>query len=106
MSRMAELLPDSYAINKLVRRNNPETSYIAAESVVSKLTHIQEQVLVFIKNCSNGATDLDVSRHFDDDRSTYRSRRAELVAQGRIRNSGRKKMQDGTSRTVWEYVSG
>lgn len=104
MSRISELAPDQYAINKLTRRNDPETSRLAANRVFNSLTEIQEKVLVFIKNCPQGATDLQISNHFEDDGSTYRTRRAELVAQGRIKNSGRRVKQDGATRIVWEYV--
>jgi len=41
---------------------------------------------------------------FRDDRSTYRTRRAELCAMGRIRNSGRTRLQAGSKRTVWNIV--
>ena len=104
MSRMSELLPDQYALNKLTRRDDPETSRLAANRVFNHLTDIQEKVLVFIKAHPHGVTDLDISRHFEDDRSTYRTRRAELVAQGRVKASGRRVKQDGTTRIVWEYV--
>lgn len=104
MSRMSELMPDQYAINKLVRRDNPETSFQAAKRVLPHLTNLQERVLVFIKNCPAGCTDLDISQYFEDDRSTYRTRRAELVAMGRVRDSGRTIKQQGSRRTVWEYV--
>lgn len=104
MSRMSELAPDQYALNKLTRRDSPETSRQAANRVFPHLSNIQERVLVFIKNCPQGVTDLEISIYFEDDRSTYRTRRAELVAMGRIRNSGRTIKQAGSRRTVWEFV--
>lgn len=104
MSRMSELAPDTYAIAKLTRRDNPETSYQAANRVFPHLSNIQERVLVFIKNCPQGVTDLEISLYFEDDRSTYRTRRAELVAMGRVKDSGRTIKQAGSRRTVWVYV--
>ena len=76
MSRMAEQL--------LCRAYDPDTSREAAIRVASHLSEIQEKVLVFLKGCPSGATDLDISRHFEDDRSTYRSRRAELGGRSRL----------------------
>lgn len=104
MSRMSELAPDTYAINKLTRRDNPETSYQAANRVFPHLSNIQERVLVYFHNCPNGSTDLSMQEYFEDDSATFRSRRAELVAMGRLRNSGRVVKQAGSRRTVWEYV--
>lgn len=104
MSRLSELSPDQYAVNKLTRRDNPETSYQAANRVFPHLSNIQERVLVFIKNCPQGVTDLEISLYFEDDRSTYRTRRAELVAIGRVKDSGRTIKQAGSQRTVWVYV--
>lgn len=104
MSRMSELAPDDYAIQRLVRRDNPDTSYQAAKRVLPHLSNLQERVLVFIKNCPQGCTDLDISRYFEDDRSTFRTRRAELVAMGRVRNSGRTIKQAGSRRTIWEFA--
>lgn len=109
MSRMSEQLGSTMwnsmqAIDKLTRRTDPETSRLAANWVFNSLTEIQEKVLVFIKANPNGVTDLQISQHFEDDGSTYRTRRAELVAQGRVKNSGRRIKQDGTTRIVWEYV--
>lgn len=104
MSRLSELLPDNYALDKLTRLTDPETSRLAANRVFNSLTEIQEKVLLFVKCCPNGCTDLQISNHFEDDGSTFRTRRAELVAQGRIKNSGRRVKQDGTTRIVWVYV--
>lgn len=94
----------SYAIAKLTRRNDPETSRLAANRVFPHLSNIQERVLVFVKNCTAGCTDLDISNYFEEPGSTYRTRRAELVAMGRIKDSGRTIKQAGSRRTVWEYV--
>ncbi len=106
MSRMSELAPDDYALNKLTRRSNPETSHMAANRVFPHLSNIQERVLVFIKNCPQGVTDLEISLYFEDDgRSTYRTRRAELVAMGRVRDSGRTIKQAGSRRTIWVFVA-
>lgn len=104
MGRMSEMAADLYAIDRLTRRTDPETSRLAANRVFNSLTDIQEKVLLFVKCCPNGATDLQISNHFEDDGSTFRTRRAELVAQGRIKNSGRRVKQDGSTRIVWEYV--
>lgn len=104
MSRMSELDMSKYEVHVLTRTGNPLTSREAANRVFPHLTNLQERVLIFIKNCPQGVTDLEISIYFEDDRSTYRTRRAELVAMGRIRNSGRTIKQAGSRRTVWEFV--
>lgn len=96
MSRMSELL--------MTRPDNPSTSHEAARRVIPHLTDIQEKVLLFLYNSPKGATDLDIQRFFEDDRSTYRTRRAELVRLGRVKDSGRRVKQDGFRRVVWEWV--
>lgn len=101
---MDHLPPDQYALNKLIRRHDPETSFEAAAKVLPRLSEIQEKILLFIQANPDGVTDLDISRHFEDDGSTFRSRRSELVVQGRIKNSGHTKIQNGSRRTIWEYV--
>ena len=101
MSRMSELLE---APQHMYRRTSPDTSREAAAKVTPHLSAIQEKVLLFLYNCPAGATDLDIQRHFEDDGSTYRSRRADLVRMGRVKDSGRKRVQDDTKRIVWELV--
>lgn len=105
MSRLAEAyLPDTYALDKLTRRNDPQTSRLAAASVLPHLTNLQERVLVYFRNSPQGSTDLSMQEYFEDDSSTLRTRRAELVTMGRLKNSGRTIKQAGSRRTIWIFV--
>ena len=89
----------------LYRSGDPDTSKLAAFRASYKITEIQGRVLECIKNSTNGATDYDIQQYFEDDRSTYRTRRAELVAMGRVRDSGARLLQAGSKRIIWEYVT-
>ena len=85
------------------RRTDPNTSKQAAESIYSSLPKIQKEVLLYAIGQDFGFTDEEMNEHFQTYKSTYRSRRAELVNKGLIVDSGlvRNKM------TVWilkEYV--
>jgi|ERR1700748_329973 len=101
MPSMKDLL-DDYGPRHLYRRNDPDTSRLAAGKI--GISDIQERVLVFLKNCPSGATDYDIQQHFDDHSSTFRTRRAELVNLGRVRDSGHRKLQNGSKRIIWEYI--
>lgn len=98
-------MKDSIAdYSHMYQGNAPDTSRLAAARIHSRVSHIQERILVFLKNCPAGATDYDIQQAFDDHSSTFRSRRAELVNMGRVRDSGARKTQNGSKRIVWEYV--
>lgn len=109
MGAMKELLAsfemnEKFELRERQARRISEMSRLAHGRIHSRISYIQEQVLLFLKNSPAGATDYDIQQYFEDDRSTYRTRRAELCAMGRIRNSGRTRLQAGSKRTVWEYV--
>lgn len=72
----------------LARTGDPDTSHEAAESISPRLRELQEAVLDFAAGASDGFTDVAMNRHFGTQGSTYRTRRAELVAKGYIRDSG------------------
>ncbi len=86
---------------QLVRRKDPETSREAAEKVVPKLRLLQQRVLAVLRQYPDGLTDYQIEMLLGDHGSTYRTRRSELVALGLVRDSGHKKVINGTHRTVW-----
>lgn len=86
----------------LHRNTDPETSRMAAESVVPKLRKLQAEVLAYAQGCGFiGFTDLDLAKHFNNAGSTYRTRRAELVRLGLIEDSSKMRIQKGRAHTIW-----
>jgi hypothetical protein len=100
MQSMKDTLPDG-----LFRHTDPLTSREAARRIAPHLTEIQADVLAAVKAAgTHGVTDYDLELHFNSRRSTYRTRRAELVVAGLICDSGERRHQDGSNRTVWVAV--
>jgi hypothetical protein len=86
------------------RRTDPSTSHEAAAEVTKKLTAYQESVMnLFL--IRGEMTDVDLQNYYGlSAGSTFRTRRSELVKMGKLRNSGRKRVQDGSNRIIWEIV--
>lgn len=85
------------------RAGDPSTSFDAARKVDARLLEKQKRVYdIFVAH--REMTDLQLQDYCGDAGSTYRTRRAELVALGLLRDSGRKLRQDGSLRIVWEIV--
>jgi predicted transcriptional regulator len=96
---MNDTLPDDFGMS---RRSDPQSSRDAARMVVPVLNEIQAMVLSEMRRAGdNGLTDYELDAIFDCRKSTYRSRRAELVEKGMIKDSGTRRENDGTNRTVW-----
>lgn len=72
------------------RHGDPETSHEAAEFISPHVQRMQRAVLEFAgePESADGFTDVALNRHFETTGSSYRSRRAELVERGFIRDSG------------------
>jgi hypothetical protein len=72
------------------RHSDPETSHEAAECVSPHVQRMQRAVLEFagFAVSADGFTDVSMNRYFQTTGSSYRSRRAELVEKGLIRDSG------------------
>jgi len=114
MSKVAELYySDFYGVIKkvmadyphLYRTTNPDTSrQAAARLTAQRLTQIQREILNYMALYPGGVTDLDIQRNFNDMGSTYRTRRAELVAQGKVKDSGRRMIQMARKRILWQLV--
>jgi hypothetical protein len=86
------------------RRGDPDTSHAAARDMSPHVRGIQKAVLAYAVECGwAGFTDPDLGAHFQSLSSTYRSRRAELVEQGLIKDSGERRAVEGRGRrfAVW-----
>jgi hypothetical protein len=81
------------------RKTDPETSHnkLSAE----RITRIQQDILTYVLRYPGGVTDLDLQNHFNDQGSTYRTRRAELVKGRFLKDSGAQMRQNGRLRVLW-----
>jgi hypothetical protein len=84
------------------QRQAPETSKHSYSA--DRITGIQQDILNYLAKYPGGATDLDIQRAFNDQTSTYRTRRAELVKQGKVRDSGHRMVQLASRRVLWKLV--
>jgi hypothetical protein len=99
-TNMMSFNPYQHDLFTKYRRTDPVTSRQAAEEVIDKITDIQQKVLNYaLDRGYTGFTDEQLNFYFNTHKSTYRSRRAELVKKGLIVDSGttRDKM------TVWVH---
>lgn len=86
------------------RHSDPSTSHEAARGVTGKLSEKQKAVYgLFVVR--REMTDLDICDYFKGPESTYRKRRTDLAGMGLVRDSGRKMMQRGSNRIIWEIVT-
>jgi hypothetical protein len=100
MHSMKDLLPDG-----LFRRGDPQTSRDAAKTVVPYITEIQATVLREVRDAGGqGMTDYELEQRLGNTSATLRSRRNELVKKELIRDSGMRRLQSGSNRTVWVAV--
>jgi hypothetical protein len=86
------------------RRGNPDTSREAAEQITPRIRQLQAEVLRFAAGV-RGFTDVELSDYFDARSSTYRTRRAGLVALGLIEDSGNRVGDKGRRHAVWRITS-
>lgn len=93
------------SLRGLYRRENPDTSKEAAQSIVHELTAIQKKVISYAHlQGKKGFTDDDLSSWFLCKGSTYRSRRTELTAKGIIVPSERRaRLKSGRHAVVWVH---
>jgi hypothetical protein len=97
---MKDTLPDG-----LFSHNSPQTSREAAKIVVPYINEIQATVLAEVRKAGeHGITDYELENGLGNHSATLRSRRAELVAKGLVQNSGQRRKQNGSNRTVWVAV--
>ena len=93
------------SLRGLYRRENPDTSKEAAASIKPKTNLIKVEVIDYARlRGTQGFTDEELSRWFLCNGSTYRTRRAELTAEGIIVPSGRRaRLQSGRHAVVWVH---
>lgn len=103
MGSMKDQLSGLYVDRAHARATDPSTSHEAAGNVTKKLSDIQKSVLGLFE-VRREMTDADIHDYFGGKESTYRKRRTDLAAMGLVRDSGRKRMQDGSNRIIWEIV--
>ena len=99
-TNMMSFNPYQHDLFTKYRRTDPVTSRQAAEDVIDKITDIQQRVLNYaLARGSVGFTDEQLNNYHHTYKSTYRSRRAELVKKGLIVDAG--KTRD--KMTVWVH---
>lgn len=92
---------------KLHRRQDQPTSIEAAIAIAPQITELQAEVMAFARNRPEGFTDIDLNKFFNCTGSTFRSRRAELVAKGLIVDSWQRQKINNRNHIVWiwkEYL--
>ena len=97
---MMDFNPYQHDLFTKYKRTDPVTSRQAAEGLLDKITDIQQKVLDYALDRGYiGFNDEQLNIYFNTHKSTYRSRRAELVKKGLIVDAGttRDKM------TVWVH---
>jgi hypothetical protein len=89
------------------RRGDPDTSREAAEEVTPRIRELQAAVLRYAMQCGfRGFTDPAMNDYFDCRSSTYRTRRAELVALGLIEDTGNRIGEGkGRKHAVWRITT-
>ncbi len=102
-------VPDRAALpelHTLYRKDDPDTSRQAAESVEPHLTEIQANVLGIIADSGEyGLTDEQLSERFGTSTSTARTRRAELADRGMvIEAAARRTLRSGRQGRVWKIA--
>lgn len=92
----------------MTRRDDYETSEIAADNVSKDLSELQKIVLFEIGESKRGLTDIEIedicnSKYQQRGQSTWRKRRTELLQKGLIEACGTRQIGPGNRRplTVW-----
>ena len=86
----------------LVRTDHPDTAREAAAMVAPRIGTQRRKVYDFIASTGvAGATDIEIQTSLGMGGNTERPRRVELVDQGLISDSGRRRMHGGRRHIVW-----
>jgi len=88
------------------RREDPETSHEAADSVTPALRQLQAKVADYAKRRGRvGFTDAQMSNDLNDPGSTLRTRRSEMTARNIIVDSGERRTfgDSARQRIVWKH---
>ena len=93
--------------DRRTRSADPATSREAAASLTTSVTAIKLRVLNYARQCGErGFTDAELSEAMDCTGSTYRTRRAELVAAGAIVKTGAvRRSTRGRAHIIWRIAS-
>jgi hypothetical protein len=87
------------------RPGDPDTSHEAAAKIAPRMTALQVKVLTYMREIFPRAiTDLDLQDHFNNDLSTYRTRRSELTEMGLVYDTRQRRFQLGSNRVLWRAV--
>lgn len=90
---------------KLSRNRDPQTSFDAGAAILKDKTAIQKRVMEeFGKAHPYGLTDYELEDRCGSHNSTFRTRRAELVAAGLLIDSGQRRVikeLNNKGRVVW-----
>jgi hypothetical protein len=89
-----------------VRERDPDTSIAAAKRVSEHRSRLHGDILRLHQSRPAGLTDDEVAVVlYGDDRGTIARRRLDLVREGLLRDSGRRRVtRRGSSAIVWELV--
>ena len=104
---MNGFLDETGNVVAFARSSDPDTSHDAAQSIAPRIRALQMAVLRFAVGAGR-FTDPDMNAFFGVTSSTYRTRRAELVERGMIRDTGERRSLNGESgrrHAVWEATS-
>ncbi len=88
------------------RSSDPQTSVEAGKAILTKTALIQGYVEDYALMRPDGFTDHELSQHFGNHASTYRTRRAELTDKGVIvPTRQRRALPSGRTAVVWVHHS-
>jgi hypothetical protein len=96
------------AVHPVARRTDPATSWAAAASIPEERLRESQRAVLAVLRTNGPGTDEDIARWLDDVQfplspSGARTRRAELVNAGYVRDSGRRGLTTANRATiVWE----
>jgi len=97
---VSRLPPDIFEPLTRARRGDPETSLEAAEGIAPRMNALRQVVLNHFA-VRGDMTDLQLQILCANHGATFRTRRAELVQMGLIRDSGRRTVQLKRNRIIW-----
>ena len=82
-----------------------ETSKEAAESIREKAPSMKQRVSAVLESRANGLTDEELEQILEWRHQTVSARRRELVLEGAVKDSGRKRpTTSGRNATIWVFI--
>ena len=94
---------DDIKWQQLVRKNDPNTSKVAAQEEVGRVNNAKERILELIVDVGgiSGMTDEELSLHDGITTSKYRTARVFLERKGLLQSVGVRKSKHGKNQRVW-----